>query len=201
MVRGMYVVILKKISWKLWGLQCSQETHKLGPLVVAKLKPQGAENKLMSRSLVQCIFGVNMKKIGWKLGSLESLQENPFWPPSGHKWNRRVPKINWHLDLCARDMWSKNDWMRIAEFRVHTRNPCGSSSGSGKYKWQMHSIPDFCSGIQLLKAPVSGFLMMLEVQKVSFIIAHEWSFLKGHWHPVMLDIHVSSKGQSPHDQI
>ena len=56
-------------------------------------------------SLIQCIFGVILKKIGWKLRSPECPQENPFWSPYGHKWNCRVPNIDWCLDFGTRDMW------------------------------------------------------------------------------------------------
>ena len=50
----------------------------------------------------------------------------------GHKWNRRVPKFDWHPDLSTRDMRPEfeKDWMKTVGCRAHTRHHCGAGGGS-----------------------------------------------------------------------
>ena len=128
-------------------------------------------------SLVQWINGASLKKILWELrvaGHIQgktylatnvinewrkcsgvwsmvqwifAVQENWTWPPSGQNWNCRVLKISWHVGLGLRNVWCdfEKDQLKTLEFTMNTRNKQIWPPGA----WQMHSIPDFCPGIQL----------------------------------------------------
>ena len=89
-----------------------------------RLKTKGCRAQCILRN-VWCELEKDQLKT---LGFTVFTRNRQIFPPGGHKWNRSVPKIDWHLKLGPTHIWCKYEENRLklrSLWSAHKKTPFG----------------------------------------------------------------------------